>query len=123
MNILVAKNAYDQGKKIRHNSWAKDYWCSKIRNTVSLGIVDSLCGHFFDWLSIYAEGWEIYKKYLPFKVMEVGQNFIFNDNIYKKMRSFPGDKGNVVSINDNRIVWFMEEDVAYELVEEPINVG
>ena len=119
MNLLEAKKAWNEGKKIRHNSWNKDDWTSKDKPLICLGLRDCyLSGTFFgEWLTKYSDGWEIYIKTEFFSQMKVGQKFVYYKDTYIKCLPPNSDtKWNALCCRDNRICFFVED--TFELVDE-----
>lgn len=90
MNLLEAKKAFLEGKKIRHTSWGSNDFCSNngTKRTVNLGIANQDSARFFeDWMARYADGWEIYVKKERFFDMKSGQKFIHVNKKYMKVYS------------------------------------
>lgn len=112
MNLLEAKQAYDEGSKIRHNTWEESDYTSKFRPHTSLGLVDCTLsrGFFGKWLSQYSDGWEIYLKRVKWEDIKIGQKFkyistSFKDDVFLKCHKNMQDY-NSVNLTKNEIAKF-----------------
>ena len=104
MNLLEAKKAYDEGKKIRHSSWCENDYCSQTCNVACL-FGNTSKDIFDNGLKKYQEGWEIYVKTLLFDDIKVGQKFKYTVGgdypieTYIKINSGPQNTGNALNLD------------------------
>ena len=116
MNILEAKKAYDDDKKIRHRNWDKNYWCDKNHNAC-LGDNLLFFNGLSEWLNKYQDGWEIYLITKQFRDLTIGQTFKYGDVTYEKVDPQCSDVyWNVIRVDDRHICHFQDETLV-----EPVN--